>query len=61
VLIGVSYATAPPSEEQLAGLTYATVTDEQRRQTSASWGAGDVLASCLVLVLILAAYIYFNG
>ncbi len=61
VLVGVSYATAPPREGQLAGLTYATVTDADRRQTRASWGAGDVFASALVLVLILAAYLYFNG
>jgi SSS family solute:Na+ symporter len=61
VLIGVSYATAPPRDEQLGGLTFATVTDEQRRETRASWGAGDVLASALVLALILAAYLYFNG
>jgi len=61
VLVGVSYATAPPSEAQLGGLTYATVSDEQRRQTRGSWRASDVLASGLVLLLILAAYLYFNG
>ena len=60
-LIGVSYATAPPSAQQLTGLTYATVTPEQRRASRASWGARDVLASAVVLALILAAYIYFNG
>ena len=61
VLVGVSYATAPPSEAQLGGLTYATVSDEQRRQTRGSWRASDVFASGLVLLLILAAYLYFNG
>jgi SSS family solute:Na+ symporter len=60
-LIGVSYMTAPPSEQQLAGLTYATITPEQRRESRASWGRRDVLASSVVLVLIVAAYIYFNG
>jgi SSS family solute:Na+ symporter len=53
--------TAPPSEQQLAGLTYATITPEQRRESRASWGRRDVLASSVVLVLIVAAYIYFNG
>ena len=33
VLIGVSYATAPPPPQQLVGLTFATVTDEQRRES----------------------------
>ena len=60
-MVGVSYATAPPSEAQIAGLTYGTVTDEQRRETRASWNRTDVVNSGLVLVLILLAYLYFNG
>lgn len=61
VLIGVSYATAPPSEERLVGLTYATVTAEQRASTRSSWTRVDVLSSAAVLLMILTAYIYFNG
>jgi SSS family solute:Na+ symporter len=61
VLIGVSYATAPPPERQLIGLTYATVTAEQRRESRRSWSAADVAASGLVLLLIAAAYLYFTG
>jgi SSS family solute:Na+ symporter len=61
VLIGVSYLTAPPSERQLTGLTYATVTEEQRRETRRSWTRWDVISSAVVLSLILAAYLYFNG
>lgn len=61
VLIGVSYATAPPSESQIAGITFATVSDAQRRETRASWNHWDVLGSAAVLALILAGYLYFNG
>ena len=61
VLIGVSYATEAPSEAQLTGLTYATVTDDQQRVTRNSWNMGDVLSSGVVLALIVAAYLYFNG
>jgi SSS family solute:Na+ symporter len=61
VMIGVSYATAPPPQEKLTGLTYATETQEQRRASRASWNQWDVINSALVLALILAAYIYFNG
>jgi solute:Na+ symporter, SSS family len=61
VMIGVSYATAAPSLEQIQGLTFGTVTEEQRRQTRSSWTWGDVLTSCLVLVAIAAAYLYFTG
>jgi SSS family solute:Na+ symporter len=60
-MIAVSYATAPPDESKLTGLTHATVTDAQKAETRASWGAWDVVNSGLVLVLILAAYLYFNG
>jgi solute:Na+ symporter, SSS family len=61
VLIGVSYLTAPPDEERLTGLTYATVTAVQRRESRASWNAWDILSSAAVLALIAAAYVYFSG
>jgi SSS family solute:Na+ symporter len=61
VLIVVSYATPPPRQAQLAGLTYATVTSEQRRESRRSWNHWDVVNSTIVLVLIAAAYVYFNG
>ena len=61
VLIGVSYMTAEPPKEQLTGLTYATVTEEHKRETRASWDRNDVLSSALVMVLIVIAYMYFRG
>jgi SSS family solute:Na+ symporter len=61
VMVGVSYATAAPAEEKLAGLTFATVTDAHRAESRASWTRWDVVASGLVLLLILAAYLYFRG
>jgi len=61
VLIGVSYATEPPAERQLSGLTYATVTDAQREHSRSSWNRWDVISSGVVLALILIAYLYFNG
>ncbi len=61
VMIAVSYLTEPPSEERLRGLTYATVTAEQKRVTRASWDRRDVIGSAVVLLLILCAYLYFNG
>jgi solute:Na+ symporter, SSS family len=61
VMIGVSYATAPPDYERISGLTYATATAEDRAENRASWGMRDVVMSVAVLVAILAAYIYFRG
>ena len=61
VMLAVSYATAAPSLERIRGLTYATVTEEQRRRSRASWAWGDLIASVMVLVGIAAAYLYFTG
>ena len=61
VLVGVSYATAPPPEHTLAGLTYGTLTADQRRESRASWNQWDAINSAIVLVLIAAVYVYFNG
>ncbi len=60
-MILVSYATEEPSSAQIEGLTFATVTPEQRAETRRSWNQWDVINSGVVLALILAAYIYFNG
>jgi len=61
VMVVVSYATAPPRPEQFVGLTYGTATVEDRASSRASWSAREVIASAVVLVLILAAYLYFRG
>jgi SSS family solute:Na+ symporter len=60
-MVVVSYMTAPPSEEQIRGLTFATTTEEQRRESRESWNAVDVIASVAVVVAIVVAYLYFTG
>ena len=61
VLIGVSYLTPAPDPKRLTGLTYATVTESQRRESRRSWNGSDVISSAAVLVLIVIAYVYFSG
>lgn len=61
VMIGVSYASAAPSYEKISGLTFSTMTSEDRSKTRASWDARDVITSAALLVLILIAYLYFTG
>jgi SSS family solute:Na+ symporter len=61
VMVGVSYATPEPSYEKISGLTFATVTDEDRAESRASWDQRDVIGSVAVLVMILMAYLYFRG
>ena len=61
VAIGVSYLSAPPAEERIKGLTFATTSAEDRATSRASWNRWDVIASGAVLLLILLAYLYFRG
>ncbi|MEQ8848832.1 sodium:solute symporter [Botrimarina sp.] len=61
VIVAVSLATAEPDREQLSGLTYGSLTEEHKRESRASWGTPDVVASVVVMGLIIAAYVYFSG
>ena len=60
IVVGVSHLSPAQSAEQIAGLTYAYVSDEDRRELRASWNWWDVTASGIVLGLVLALYLYFS-
>ncbi|NLE38628.1 MAG: sodium/solute symporter, partial [Pirellulaceae bacterium] len=60
-MIVVIYATRPPTLDRIQGLTFGTVSDEQRAESRSSWNAWDVATSALVLAGIIAAYLYFSG
>lgn len=61
VMVVVSYATPAPNYTSFAGLTMDTVNEEQQLATRSSYNKMDIAATFLVLVLILGAYLYFNG
>lgn len=61
VMVVVSHLTEEPAYSKIGGLTYGTLTDEDRKASRASWNQWDVIASVGVLVAILAAYLYFRG
>jgi SSS family solute:Na+ symporter len=61
VMVAVSYMTKEPDPAQIASLTFATSTAADNATTRASWGAREVMASCVVMACILFAYIYFRG
>ncbi len=61
VMIVVSYLTKEPAYEKISGLTFSTMTDEDRRTSRASWNYVEVLASVIVIGLIIACYLYFTG
>jgi len=61
VMIGVSKMTQAPAYEKISGLTYDTLTKEDRAESKRSYDWRDIVSSCLMLVLILVAYLYFVG
>jgi SSS family solute:Na+ symporter len=60
-MILVSYMTAAPDYAKIGGLTFGTASTQDKAETRASWGWGEVAASCVVMIAIIGAYLYFNG
>ncbi len=60
IIVVVSLLSKKPSEEKIAGLTYATVSAENKRENRESWNKWDVIASCVVLGMVLTMYLYFS-
>jgi SSS family solute:Na+ symporter len=61
VMIVVSYMTPAPDYRKIKGLTYGTSTAEDRRRTFESWDWRDIASSAAVLLVIVAAYLYFRS
>ena len=61
VLVGVSLLTEKPSEEKLAGLTFGTLTPEQKASTRTSYGMVDIIASLFIIAIIIGILSYFTG
>jgi SSS family solute:Na+ symporter len=60
-MVVVSYLTRQPDYARISGLTFGTLTEEDRLSTRRSWSGFDVAASIGLLALIVAAYLYFRG
>ena len=60
LMIVVSLASPAPDEAHLEGLTFATTVAEDKKASRASWNQKDVLLTLLVLVFIIAVFMYFS-
>jgi SSS family solute:Na+ symporter len=60
LVIVVSMLTPPPAPSLVTGLTYDSVTKEQRIENRKSWGALEVAGTVVVLGLVLGLYVYFS-
>jgi len=61
MMLVVSYLTETPAYEKIQGLTYGTVSNEDKKVSRSSWNYLDVITSVSVIVLIIVAYLYFTG
>ena len=61
VMFIVSYMTEEPDYKKIDGLAFGLVSEKDKQETRDSWNATDVITSSVVIVLILAAYLYFTG
>ena len=59
IMFALSFVTKNKSDEELVGLTYASITPEQKAEVRASWSSWDIVHTVVILGLIAAAYIYF--
>lgn len=61
VMFIVSYMTEEPDYKKIDGLAFGLVSEKDKQETRDSWNVTDVISSSIVIVLILAAYLYFTG
>ena len=60
-MVVVSYFTEEPDKKSIKGLTFFTLSDDQKNKDRSSVSTNDIVMTIVVLLLILFAYIYFSG
>lgn len=60
VMIGVSYLTKPPDYSKISGLTFDTLSDNDRKENRLSWNWKDLSSSILLVLFIILIYLLFS-
>ncbi len=60
IALVVSLLTPAPDEETIEGLTFGTITEEQKAENKASYGIGDIVATIAILGVIAWIMITFS-
>jgi solute:Na+ symporter, SSS family len=60
VLIVVSFLTGVPDKEKIQGLCFASLTDEDKKASRASWNYWDVIHTVIILGIIASLLFYFS-
>lgn len=61
IAVAVSFSSEIPPLKKLEGLTFSTLTKEQKEANRTSYTIWDILASLFVILIVLFVMIYFNG
>ena len=60
LMIVGSLTSEPPGDEQIKGLTYASIRELHGEEISRSWDTGNKVLSGLIVALVLGLYLYFS-
>ena len=60
LMIVGSLTSEPPADEQIKGLTYASIRELHGEEISRSWDTGNKVLSGLIVALVLGLYLYFT-
>ncbi|HJS08263.1 MAG TPA: sodium:solute symporter [Pirellulales bacterium] len=60
LMIVGSLTSEPPADEQIKGLTYASIRELHGEEISRSWDTGNKVLSGLIVALVLGMYLYFS-
>ena len=59
--IVVSLVTKAPTDEKVENLTFGTISEIEKVKNKSSYGLIDIVISVVVVALVLAVMIFFNG
>ena len=59
--ISVSLVTSPPDYKLIIGLSFGTLTDQQKQDQRSSYDKVDVFLSILLVILVIGILCYFTG
>lgn len=60
IIIAASLTAPAPDAARIRGLTYSSLTPEDRAEIRASWNKWDVIATIVVLGMVAGFYLYFS-
>src|SRR5687767_833727 len=61
ICVVVSLLTPRPVYENIRGLTFGTLTPEQKLATRNSYTTSDIIVSAILVLIVLSVLIYFRG